>query len=130
MGDVLKLSVQVEIPHERIFDLLTGCFDSDVGCVGYWCQITKVDPPPGLTLEDFDYPALRVPVLEGGSIEIEVIPRACQKYVLDRASIVRGLEAMAAKYPTVFAEIQGECDDSGTADTFLQCCLFGEVMYG
>lgn len=42
----------------------------------------------------------------------------------------RGLDVVAEKYPNRLFEILDENGDAETADVFLQCCLFGEVVYG
>ena len=45
-------------------------------------------------------------------------------------SIRDGLKVLAEKHHTVLADILMEEGDADTADVFLQCCLFGEVVYG
>jgi hypothetical protein len=37
---------------------------------------------------------------------------------------------MAADYPRHFADLVNENDDADTGDAFVQCCVFGEVIYG
>lgn len=37
---------------------------------------------------------------------------------------------MQEKYPQHWADIINESDDANTADVFLQCVVFGEVIYG
>jgi hypothetical protein len=32
--------------------------------------------------------------------------------------------------PRHFADVLNENDDAGTGDVFLQCCLFGEIIFG
>ncbi len=49
---------------------------------------------------------------------------------LDRAAVERGLEIMARDYPRHFGDLIGENDDAITADVFVQCCIFGELVYG
>lgn len=44
--------------------------------------------------------------------------------------IEKGLRIMAVKYPIDFAGFIESNYDRDTGDTFLQCCLFGEVIYG
>jgi hypothetical protein len=45
-------------------------------------------------------------------------------------NIESGLQVMADKYPKHFADFMSEEDDCVTADVFLQCCLFGDIIYG
>jgi len=50
--------------------------------------------------------------------------------ILNRDKIKRGLTVMANKEPKHFADfVRGDYDQI-TGDVFLQCCLFGEVIYG
>lgn len=48
---------------------------------------------------------------------------------LDLIKIKSGLEIMAKDFPKDFADLVGEDYDNNTGDTFLQCCLFGNVIY-
>lgn len=49
---------------------------------------------------------------------------------LDLAAIRRGLAIMAKLEPKHFADFLNEQYDATTADVFVQCCVFGEVVYG
>jgi len=50
-------------------------------------------------------------------------------YLLDIKKVKRGLTVMAKKEPSHFSDfIKGDFDQI-TGDVFLQCCLFGEVIY-
>lgn len=53
-----------------------------------------------------------------------------ETYTLDYMAIQKGLEIMAEKYPSHWADFVGGNDDADTGDVFLQCALFGEVIYG
>lgn len=67
----------------------------------------------------------------GGSIVIrDTEADKPKKYTLDRAAMVRGLGIMATKYPKHFGNFMSEDGDAITGDVFLQCCVFGEVIYG
>jgi len=44
--------------------------------------------------------------------------------------IERGLKFMAEKYARHFANLMIDDIDAETADVFLQCCLFQEIVYG
>lgn len=37
---------------------------------------------------------------------------------------------MPVKYPRHWADVLAENDDATTGDVFLQCCLFGECIFG
>ena len=49
---------------------------------------------------------------------------------LDAAAIEKGLGVMATRYARHFADIVQDNMDADTGDVFLQCALFGEVVYG
>ena len=52
------------------------------------------------------------------------------KLTLDRAAMQRGLQAMADKYPWHMENLLQDNADAETSDVFLQCSLFGEVVFG
>lgn len=47
-----------------------------------------------------------------------------------RDDLEHGLTVMAQKYPSHFGDMLAENDDANTADVFMQCVLFGDVIYG
>lgn len=49
---------------------------------------------------------------------------------LDFSAIQNGLDVMARDYRRHFDNFIDESDDGTTADVFLQCCLFGKVVFG
>jgi len=51
-------------------------------------------------------------------------------YALDIVEIARGVQTMADKYPVHMAHAMTQRHDSDTGDVFLQCCLFGKILYG
>lgn len=53
-----------------------------------------------------------------------------EEYTFDREAINRGLQIMADQYPTHFNDLREDNFDADTADVFLQCALFGEIVYG
>lgn len=50
--------------------------------------------------------------------------------VRDFSQLTNGLAIMADKYPYHYANVVGDNHDAETADVFIQCCLFGEIVYG
>jgi hypothetical protein len=50
--------------------------------------------------------------------------------ILDNEAVQLGLQIMAKDYPNHFADLVNETGDATTDDVFLQCCLFGELIYG
>ena len=55
---------------------------------------------------------------------------ASAKHHLTLADIQKGLETMRDKYPHHWADLVEENDDLITGDVFLQCAVFGELVYG
>lgn len=50
--------------------------------------------------------------------------------VLNIAALRHGAQVMYTKYPQHYANVLAENDDAETGDVFLQCALFGEVVFG
>jgi hypothetical protein len=131
---VAEISVKVPITKQRISDLLCCAFE---GGSNYWYCIDEFIAPtemswqtdPEQVFQHLDYP-----LNEGGALIIsdkeDDSPAKNRKtYRLDLESITKGLQVMAEKYPRHFSDFIGENDDAITGDVFLQCCLFGEVIY-
>ena len=60
---------------------------------------------------------------------LETFPKEA-KHHLTLADIEKGLETMRDKYPRHWADLVEENDDLITGDVFLQCAVFGELVYG
>lgn len=107
------ISIRSHIKLEDIESLL----DSASRGSSYWCEndlgyesnVKLAVSDKGYTLED---------------IEEE------NTHILDIKKIKKGLTVMAKKEPRHFADFISEDYDQTTGDVFLQCCLFGKVIYG
>ena len=135
--------VTVNVPVGVIANTLASAFE---GGANYW--IEEIDPkaPPAAKLVrhmpdlgDGLYPHIDYPLSEGGKVLVECSedhPNPARKdgrWVLDRAAIAKGLAVMAAKYPGHFGNMVDEEHgnaDAETGDVFVQCCLFGELVFG
>jgi len=53
-----------------------------------------------------------------------------EEHILDRAALHRGVKAMSEKFPEHWADFINENDDAITGDIFVQCCVFGDTVYG
>jgi len=53
-----------------------------------------------------------------------------QKVTLDRAALCRGITVMKEKYPKHWQAFTIENEDVMRSDVFVQCCVFGEAIYG
>lgn len=60
----------------------------------------------------------------------EVAFPAEAKHKITIEDIRKGLEIMRDNYPRHFADLVEENDDLITGDVWLQCAVFGEVIYG
>ena len=140
----LTVTAKIQISVERIKDMLCCAIE---GGSTYWAE--SIDRMGGITREQAKY-RQDVPFVEDGWLQvIEQEPgmpkdaktnaeryedvldgKKYECYRLDMAAIEKGLQNFANKYPNAFADLLNENDDAGTGDTFLQCCLFGEAIYG
>lgn len=124
-----QIELVVKVSHERINDLLCGAFE---GGSNYWYPIESYNYPEGQTKGslEIEFEHVELP-MKGGSLTVSDIEEdGGKKHILDKEACIRGLKVMAEKYPQHFADWQDENDDATTADVYLQCCLFGELVYG
>jgi len=128
------IEVTQEVPLSRIQDLLCCAFE---GGSNYWYEIVAYQEPSVLTVRtdpDKVFPHLDYPVNSFGALKITNLEgdeiKGAKQWQLDLRTITSGIRTMAAKYPKHFADFMNEDDDGTTGDVFLQCCLFGEVIYG
>ena len=124
----MKLPLKLNIERESIEDLLCGALE---GGSNYWYMIVDRKEPNPKPEFLHEYP------MRGGSLTFVDLEDSddldnpeIKKFVLDKATMIKGMQQMAAKYPGHFADFQQENTDANTFDCFLQCCLFGEEIYG
>lgn len=135
-----NFAVPVEVTEERVRHLLCSAFE---GGSNYWYMIEGYKYAPGLKEKDFTSKKGKhhdgdwgrpytVPFVPGCAIIISDMEGddSEKRYELDRAALERGLKVMAEKYAHHWADFVKENDDAITADVFLQCCLFGDCIYG
>lgn len=132
-GDGIKLSVELVIPRRRVAELLVSAVE---GGICYWCprQEFKYTEPEKWepVLDDGDenpknWPCYDYPLLPGGAVTFIVDEQEC---VLNLDTVATGLRVMADKYQRHFLGFLTGGDDAETGDVFVQCCVFGEVIYG
>lgn len=130
MEQTLKVTVPLEIPVERIKDLLTCAFE---GGSNYWVEVAeRVGEAKDRKQAEFLCDA---PFIKDGYLKIKEDGSEAKDgmggwFNIDPTTIAKGLEVMAQKYPKAWADFMNENDDAGTGDTFLQCVCFGETIYG
>lgn len=118
----MNVTVMTKVDEQRIRDLLCNAIE---GGSNYWCA--SMDRMGGITKAQAEY-RQDVPFVEGGWLE--VVDEEGKAHRLDRAAIDKGMTIFAEKYPRHFADMMNENDDATTGDVFLQCCIFGEAVYG
>lgn len=133
-GKILKMDVTVLVSFDQISSLLCSAFE---GGSNYWYLIDSYHAP-GIyhfrsSVEQI-YPYLDYPLNHGGFVMIETLEKdeieGKTTWRLDQTAIEEGLKVMSKDFPKHFADILTENADAETGDVFLQCCLFGELVYG
>jgi hypothetical protein len=131
------MKTTIEVDNEKIKGILCCAFE---GGVNYWAEIEDYEIVKGCTYEDFrkdgkfqtkDYwhPCQIIPLVEGCAVIVKDV-EADKLLTLNLQAIHKGIEVMAKKYPQHFGNFLSENSDAVTGDVFLQCCLFGEIIYG
>jgi hypothetical protein len=126
----------LRITNQRVADLLVGAME---GGSNHWIEYVEYLGETGETAEAIcsrlsiepRMPRYAWAPLAGGSWAAKIVQvEGAPDVRLDRDAIVRGLAVMAKRYPMHFADVLNENEDATTADVFLQCCAFGDVIYG
>jgi hypothetical protein len=113
MKELKPFTVQITIPKDRIVDLLCGALE---GGSNYWAHFQcSVDD-----FYDIDDPTWRLSVddVDGGDT-----------FTLKREDLAKGLQILSEIVPHHYSNFIKEDDDAETADCFLQCCVFEDVVY-
>ena len=128
-----KVTTEVEITLTRVADLLCCAFE---GGSNYWYQIKLKKAPaefafrymPDLSDKPTSY--TDYPLNRGGYLIVGDIEGDMEDGLLDLGTIRYGLDTMAHKYPRHFQDLLNDNEDAITGDVFLQCCLWGEAIFG
>ena len=126
------IEVKIPVSKTRLMHLLSEAFE---GGSNYWYSIDKYIEPSDIdfSIDPNDkhvYKHLHYPLSEGGALVIsDKEGDGLEEYVLDLPACIRGIQVMADKYPKCFSDWLQERDDATTGDVYLQCCLFGEIVY-
>jgi hypothetical protein len=130
----MNVNVEVDVPWERIRDLLCNALE---GGSNYWYRIEKfiapdkyVNSDPKDIFRHLDYPTNPGGALLISDAKVADDPDVFRTERLNMTKLKEGLKVMAQKYPRHFANFMSENDDADTGDVFLQCALFGDVIYG
>ena len=121
------VNAKYSIRRKRVADLLQLGYDSSS-----WCRVVGTAQPRELLfrceheriVERLDYP-LNI----GGSLTVSTIEKESAVFLLDLGTIANGLDTLASKYPRHFADFLNAKEDGITGSIFLQCCVFGEIIF-
>lgn len=128
----MSITVPVTIEKKKIAQLLACATESGSK---YWVNVVGFAIPEGVIERFADdvrvYRYIDFPLNVGGAVHIasSLDPGLGHK-VLDLAALASGLSTMAALYPRHFADFLAGEEDATTGDVFLQCCLYGTVLFG
>lgn len=139
----ITVSVPVPVSERTLSDLLITAFE---GGSDYWIRhITLFDRQGKETRHLTDNPVrslASIVILDDDTgtghqlvmpIPAEVTPSQMVATFKKKAVhhlFEDGLTVMAKEHPRHFGELVADTGDATTADVFLQCCLFGKVLYG
>ena len=124
-----------EVSLQRVAYALCAALE---GGINYWVTDIVDIVPPEYTFADEsnDDPECghyrhELPCNPGGALIITADDDEPGKtYRLDLDSLATGLQVMHSKYPNHFTDMVEENEDADTGDVLVQCCLFGETVYG
>lgn len=131
-----KIDINIAVSIEDIENLLCSAFE---GGSNYWAEVKGKRAPAEWTyFGDYNEKKtkyLHLYPLNGGGVMIQDIEengsqRLEKPAELNQAKLKKGLQIMAQEYPKHFSSILTDDTDAETGDVFLQCCLFGEIIYG
>jgi len=110
-----------------------------------WVRIVNHKLPENTTLSDFrpggkfnpsenyENTLSVIATTEGGELivtcEEDDAGNELKDYTLNLEKIQQGLQVMANKYAHHFSNMVNEDGDMTTSSVFVQCCLFGEVVF-
>lgn len=131
----LAITAEILVPLERITNSLIGAFE---GGSTYWLR--QIEYVERAMEAQYDKPMYADEHFwnDGGRATLTYDnPEADESEDGDQVSkevgmaeFKVGLATMAAKCPRHFGDLVAENDDAITHDVFIQCVLFGDVVYG
>ena len=130
MADSMFFIVQgaFKVTRQQVANTLWHAFTGEIA----WFRITETVPPRNLSFRSIDQISPGIvdyPLNEGGLVRMVSTGPKGENFELRLDLIAGGLEVLATYYPRHFADLVNENADPITADVFLQCCLFGELLY-
>ncbi len=133
-------SIMVNVTLPVSFDLITNAIVGAIeGGSGYWCHTFLPLPESNDIVADIRSKGGSIWYSEtefwtrGGGARVEFDPPTEKDdgfRFVGKTHLEAGLTKMAAIAPQHFADLINENDDATTHDVFLQCVLFGEIIFG
>lgn len=116
--------IQVTITDEQLDELLTCGLN---GGINYWARVENIQLKPSDNADD----EIGMAIVRGNAkLTIQDTEDDGKIHFLDSSLLKNGVAVFHELCPTHWAEVRrGECD-AGCGDAFIQCCLFGQVLYG
>jgi len=127
MTTKITVTVPTDVSLARVQNLLCGAWEG--GSNDWYTELHYVVDLPELAPKDGFSRFHVVPTLPGGVVGYKD-GHEDQSYTLCLEKIQKGLTILAEKYPHHWANFINDNDDAGTSDAFLQCCTFGDIIYG
>ena len=128
----ITINRPVRITHNEIAGLLCTAFE---GGSGYWANVDMAYTPTDADLKDEatygDWRGFPAYMVNHPDFKLTVTDfEEEETYTLTLETLKKGLKVMAKKYSRHFEDFINENDDADTGDVFLQCAVFGDVIYG
>lgn len=145
------MQVRINIPAERIANLMCSAMESGdpvtSAARGGWCngiyyRTKSTTPPEGNWYVDhpefYDAADFQIEVHEvadentfdvGAPDKKNLKSGALVIHIIRRKELLKGLAAMAVKFPHQFGQVLRDDTDAPCADAFLQAVVFGEEKY-
>jgi len=129
--------VITRVSDEHLRNLLCCALE---GGSNYWYTIVQYIFPKGTQYSDFQengkhaldeywHPTELIPFVDDCGMVFADEDAAFKPVLLNREALEKGVQVMSDKYPAHFSNLMSGNEDAETGDVFLQCCLFGEIIF-
>jgi hypothetical protein len=121
----------VTIPAQKIADQVITAIESGIA---YWAESADLVEPTGA--EHLEQMRIGDPKVYEGPFKLKIVQQeehtlgAGTDVFLTPENVQTGLTVMATRYGKHFQDMMDDNGDADTADVFIQCCVFGDLVYG